>query len=242
MREFNIMSTSDLLDIDQINALDADELVAYGQTVCEFGDAHAGDLTEDERGEVIFQAKYAEAQAKVILLEKRMSKMHTDSNALRPPEKQYRNEIVTQKVSDKNHTTALLLGIFLGWLGIHRFYAGKIGTAILWMLTAGVFGVGWFVDVVHLLGNVFEDWSGAPIVSEKGKARVAANGYSSQKNAVPFVFCCIFAAIGALAALGVWARVILPSLSVFGLHPYVLAALAVYFCGVTWAISSRGLE
>ncbi len=43
--------------------------------------------------------------------------------------------------SKKDWTTALLLSIFLGGLGIHRFYVGKTGTGVLWLLTGGLFGI-----------------------------------------------------------------------------------------------------
>ena len=44
---------------------------------------------------------------------------------------------------------AMLLCIFFGWLGIHRFYEGKIATGILWMLSAGCVGIGWFCDIIY---------------------------------------------------------------------------------------------
>ncbi len=46
-----------------------------------------------------------------------------------------------------------LLSIF-GWLGFHRFYLGKIGTGILWILTLGVGGIGSLVDLFTLGGQV----------------------------------------------------------------------------------------
>jgi TM2 domain-containing membrane protein YozV len=62
--------------------------------------------------------------------------------------------------SDKSKVAALLLCIFLGGLGIHRFYVGKIGTGIVWLLTGGVFGIGWVVDIVLIAVDKFKDKQG----------------------------------------------------------------------------------
>lgn len=52
---------------------------------------------------------------------------------------------------EKNKWVAVLLCFFLGYLGIHRFYQGKIGTGILWLFTGGLFGIGWLIDFIVLL-------------------------------------------------------------------------------------------
>lgn len=68
-----------------------------------------------------------------------------------------------QRVSEKSRTIALLLCIFLGGLGIHRFYVNKIGTGILWLLTGGCFGIGCLVDLILIICGSFTDQSGAVV-------------------------------------------------------------------------------
>lgn len=68
-------------------------------------------------------------------------------------------------VSSKGRLVALLLCIFLGYLGIHRFYVGKIGTGLLWLLTGGLFGIGILVDLIFIVCGTFRDSEGK-IVSD----------------------------------------------------------------------------
>ena len=51
----------------------------------------------------------------------------------------------------RNKWVAFLLCLFLGYLGAHKFYEGKAGMGIVYILTFGLFGIGWFVDCISLL-------------------------------------------------------------------------------------------
>lgn len=66
----------------------------------------------------------------------------------------------TPVYSSKNKTTALILAIIFGWAGVHRFYAWKAGTGILWLLTCGMFCFGWVVDIVKIARGRFTDGHG----------------------------------------------------------------------------------
>lgn len=51
----------------------------------------------------------------------------------------------------KNKWVALLFWFFLGYVGGHKFYEGRIGLGILYFFTLGLFGIGYFIDFWVLL-------------------------------------------------------------------------------------------
>lgn len=65
--------------------------------------------------------------------------------------------------SDKSKKTALLLCVFLGWIGIHYFYVGRIGMGILYLFTFGFCGIGCIVDIIKIAMGSFRDNVGAPL-------------------------------------------------------------------------------
>jgi len=63
-------------------------------------------------------------------------------------------------------TAAIIITIFLGELGVHRFMSGKIGTGIIWLLTCGCFGIGWIVDLISVCTGKFTKKDGTPWITE----------------------------------------------------------------------------
>jgi TM2 domain-containing membrane protein YozV len=55
-----------------------------------------------------------------------------------------------------DYTVAWVLHLFLGVFGIHRFYMGKIGTGILYLLTGGLLGIGYIYDTLTLNEQIAE--------------------------------------------------------------------------------------
>jgi len=58
----------------------------------------------------------------------------------------------------KSKTIAYLLWFFLGIFSAHRFYLGKFGSGIFYLLTLQLGGIGWLIDL-FLLGGMVEQYN-----------------------------------------------------------------------------------
>lgn len=69
----------------------------------------------------------------------------------------------TTITSDRSKKTALWCCILGGLFGVHQFYVGKFGKGLLYLFTAGLFGIGWIIDIIKIASGNFLDNAGAPL-------------------------------------------------------------------------------
>lgn len=67
--------------------------------------------------------------------------------------------------SEKDWLVTLLLCLFLGSVGGHRFYTGKIGTGILQLITVGGCGIWTIIDLIMIISGKFKDKDGNEITN-----------------------------------------------------------------------------
>ncbi len=69
----------------------------------------------------------------------------------------------SMEISDKGFVPTALLAFFLGPLGAHRFYVGKIGTGLLMLVTFGGLGIWALIDFIMIIVGSFKDKEGRPV-------------------------------------------------------------------------------
>lgn len=68
--------------------------------------------------------------------------------------------------SSKDFVVTVLLCFFLGALGVHRFYTGKIGTGVLQLITFGGLGIWVLIDLIMIILGKFSDKEGLLITNK----------------------------------------------------------------------------
>ena len=71
--------------------------------------------------------------------------------------------MTTAEISPKSRLVVTLLSFFLGEIGVHRFYLGKIGTGILMIVTLGGLGIWALIDFIMAVCGVMKDKEGRVI-------------------------------------------------------------------------------
>jgi len=87
------------------------------------------------------------------------------TNAQTPFETQ-NNNYATPKFDDNPNisncfkSVTLFLCLIFGYMGVHRFYTGKIFSGILYLFTFGIFGIGIVIDLISIASGTFKDSEG----------------------------------------------------------------------------------
>jgi TM2 domain-containing membrane protein YozV len=77
-------------------------------------------------------------------------------------------------LSDKEFLPTLLLCLFVGIWGVHRFYVGKVGTGIAMIFTFGGLGIWVLVDFIMICTGSFRDID-EKIIGNKPRVIVTQN-------------------------------------------------------------------
>ena len=70
------------------------------------------------------------------------------------------NDANTNETDSKSYLTTWALSLFLGFLGVDRFYLGKVGTGIVKLITIGGFGIWYLIDLILVITNATTDKQG----------------------------------------------------------------------------------
>lgn len=75
------------------------------------------------------------------------------------------------RASERDPDRLLDLTLFGGFLGLHRFAMGKVGSGLLYLLTCGLFLIGWLLDILQLFLGIQKDRGGDLILPLQDKRR-----------------------------------------------------------------------
>lgn len=82
--------------------------------------------------------------------------------------------------SEKSWTVLMVLCYFFGYWGLHRFYSGKKKSGLVYLLTMGCFGLGYFVDIIIILSRKFTDQQGKQIKYNKQSGSNKTSTYTQK--------------------------------------------------------------
>jgi serine/threonine protein kinase len=174
------------------------------------------------------------------------------------------DDALTSSISPHSRVVALVLACIMPFPGLHRFYVGKYGTGILWLLTGGLAAIGQIIDLVMIACGVFRDsqqrllvaWRPDEVQQIRALNSEKVNGYSSVprekrlslywKPSAGLRFASLLAAFVGTAFVAINALVpaatVMLQYGVFDFSdPQLSNDLRVFFGDANWASTVNGL-
>ena len=90
---------------------------------------------------------------------------------------------LSNELSDKEFVPTILLCLFVGGLGAHRFFVGKRGTGFAMIFTLGGLGIWVLIDLIRICFGTFRDVDGRII---KYQRAVVSSGVSAGEELEKF--------------------------------------------------------
>lgn len=106
------------------------------------------------------KAQLAQIQEEEKEILNRISRLQGAPNRADPSANEQDYQFYDPQVSNRSESTTLLLAIFLGMYGAHRFYTGHIRSGVLQFLTGGGFVIWWIIDIIAIATGDFRDSKG----------------------------------------------------------------------------------
>lgn len=78
------------------------------------------------------------------------------------PSSQNNTSVQIKEPVEIDATKYLIFTIFFGWLGIHRFYRKQYLVGVLYLLSFGIFGLGYLIDIVIAIYLFFKNINQSP--------------------------------------------------------------------------------
>ena len=111
-----------------------------------------GDITESlDENDVMLFTVVSDRGGHILDQPRFTIKEFTDEGIKEVDEKYEEQLAMFAENAQKGTTTELILCLLLGWLGAHKFYRGKTGMGLLYLISMGLFGFGVFFDLIGII-------------------------------------------------------------------------------------------
>ena len=119
-----------------------------------------GEITETfDENDVLFMTIVSDANGHILDQPQVTMREFTDEEMAEAHQLYEAQQNTLSQMADDDKQSAikeLLLCFFLGAFGAHKFYRRQFGMGIVYLLTAGLFGIGSLIDLITIIGRIIK--------------------------------------------------------------------------------------